>query len=160
MKHTTWVVAILDYYVELSLAQHSPQSEWVETTDCGPSVRKSVVQLQVGVMKPNSFSLIISLCGKLVLNTAEVQEEHPIIGVQSVELTADECWIFSISKLMRILLVHCQGSPHCDKETLHQCPDCVGSVTSVCVVLERIHRCQGELMSLKRLTWSFYLCTV
>lgn len=36
-----------------------------------------------------------------------------------------------------------EGSPHCDKETLHQCTDCVGPVASLCVDVERIHRCQA-----------------
>lgn len=37
-----------------------------------------------------------------------------------------------------------QGSPHCDKETLHQRTDCVRPVACLCVGMERIHRCQGE----------------
>lgn len=47
--------------------------------------------------------------------------------------------------------VHCtlysQGPPHSDKEALHQRTDRVWPVASLCVDMERIHRCQGESMS-------------
>lgn len=40
-----------------------------------------------------------------------------------------------------------QGPSCCHKETLHQRPDCVRSVAPVCVGMERIRRCHGELRS-------------
>lgn len=47
-----------------------------------------------------------------------------------------------------------QGPSCCHKETLHQRPDCVGSVAPVCVGMERICRRRGELRS-----WITVLCS-
>lgn len=47
------------------------------------------------------------------------------------------CWEF-----IRVEEWPAEGSPHCDKEALHQCTDRVWPVASLCVGMERIHRCQ------------------
>lgn len=49
-----------------------------------------------------------------------------------------------------------QGPSCCHKETLHQRPDCVRPVAPVCVGMERICRCRGELRSCSSISgWTF-----
>lgn len=54
-------------------------------------------------------------------------------------------WVVWFCKWL-LISVSLQGSSHSYKATLHQCVDRVWPVTSLCVDMERIHRCQGESM--------------